>query len=160
MALPGDLVHIDVERFARFSRPGHAITGDRYRSGAEKRSGVGWEYAHSMVDDHLRLAYTALYPDERAPSVTAFTERALGFFVAHGIEVKRLMSDNHLSHARNNSLRELLSAKGIRHLFIEIRRPQTNGKVERYHQTLKREYHGCVDALQNSARVGWEPPVR
>jgi transposase InsO family protein len=137
---PGDLVHIDVKRFARFSRPGHAITGDRYRSGAEKRSGVGWEYAHSIVDDHSRLAYTELYRDERAPSVTAFTERALGFFAAQGIEVKRLMSDNHLSYARNNSLRELLSAKGIRHLFIEIRRPQTNGKVERYHQTLKREW--------------------
>jgi transposase InsO family protein len=137
---PGDLVHVDVKRFARFSRPGHAVTGDRYRSGAEKRSGVGWEFAHSMVDDHSRLAYTELYPDERAPSVTAFIERALRFFASHGIEVKRLISDNHLSYSRNSSLRELLARRGIRHLFIEIRRPQTNGKVERYHQTLKREW--------------------
>jgi len=137
---PGDLVHVDVKRFARFSRPGHAVTGDRYRSGAEKRSGVGWEFAHSMVDDHSRLAYTELYPDERAPSVTAFTERALRFFASHGIEVKRLISDNHLSYSRNSSLRELLARRAIRHLFIEIRRPQTNGKVERYHQTLKREW--------------------
>jgi transposase InsO family protein len=137
---PGDLVHVDVKRFARFTRPGHAVTGDRYRSGREKRSRVGWEYAHSMVDDHSRLAYTELFPDERAPSVTAFTERALGFFAAHGIAVKRLMSDNHLSYARNRSLRELLERRGIRHLFIEIRHPETNGKVERYHQTLKREW--------------------
>jgi transposase InsO family protein len=137
---PGDLVHMDVKRFARFSRPGHAVTGDRYRSGAEKRSGVGWEYAHSLVDDHSRLAYTELYPDERAPSVTAFTERALRFFASHGIEVERLMTDNHLSYARNSSLRELLARRRIRHLFIEVRRPQTNGKVERYHQTLKREW--------------------
>jgi transposase InsO family protein len=137
---PGDLVHVDVKRFARFTRPGHAVTGDRYRTGAEKRSGVGWEFAHSMVDDHSRLAYTELHPDERAPSVTAFTERALAFFASHGIEVKRLMSDNHLSYSRNGSLRELLNRQGIRHLFIEIRRPQTNGKVERYHQTLKREW--------------------
>jgi transposase InsO family protein len=137
---PGDLVHVDVKRFARFTRPGHAVTGDRYRSGREKRSGVGWEFAHSMVDDHSRLAYTELYPDERAASVTAFIEHALAFFASHGIEVKRLMSDNHLSYARNRSLRELLARQRIRHLFIEIRRPQTNGKVERYHQTLKREW--------------------
>jgi len=137
---PGDLVHIDVKRFARFTRPGHAVTGDRYRSRKEKDMRIGYEFAHSMVDDHTRLAYTELYPDERAPSVTAFTERALAFFASHGIEVKRLMSDNHLSYKRNSSLRELLKRKGIRHLFIEIRRPQTNGKVERYHQTLKREW--------------------
>jgi transposase InsO family protein len=140
---PGDLVHMDVKRFARFSRPGHAVTGDRRTTAAEMRERVGYEFAHSIVDDHSRLAYTELHPDEQARSVTAFTERALAFFAAHGVVVRRLMSDNHWSYVRNRSLRELLVAQGIRHLLIEPRRPQTNGKVERYHQTLSREWaHG------------------
>jgi transposase InsO family protein len=137
---PGDLLHMDVKQFARFVRPGHAITGDRFRTFAEKRHGPGWEFAHSIVDDHSRLAYTELHPDQRAATVTAFTERALAFFAGHGIQPKRLMTDNHLSYKRNRSLRELLATHHIRHLFIEVRRPQTNGKVERYQQTLKREW--------------------
>jgi transposase InsO family protein len=137
---PGDLLHVDVKRFARFSSPGHAVTGDRHRTGAEKRERVGYEFAHSIVDDHSRLAYTELHSDQRAATVTAFVERALAFFGGHGIEVRRLMSDNHFSYSRNASLRLVLAERGIRHLFIEIRRPQTNGKVERYHQTLKREW--------------------
>jgi len=137
---PGDLLHMDVKRFARFSRPGHALTGDRHVTGAEKREHVGYEFAHSIVDDHSRLAYTELHPDQRAPTVTAFTDRALRFFASHGIEAKRLMTDNHFSYKRNASLAQLLKARDIRHLYIEIRRPQTNGKVERYQQTLKREW--------------------
>jgi transposase InsO family protein len=137
---PGDLVHMDVKRFARFSRPGHAVTGDRHTTATEKRERVGYEFAHSIVDDHSRLAYTELHPDEQAHSVTAFTERALTFFAAHGVVVRRLMSDNHWSYVRNRSLRELFAAHAIRHLLIEPRRPQTNGKVERYQQTLKREW--------------------
>ena len=137
---PGDLAHTDTKRFARFSSPGHAVTGDRRRSGAEKRERVGYDFAHSIVDDHSRLAYTELHPDQRAATVTAFIERALRFFAAHGIKLRRLMSDNHFSYSRNRSLAELLARQGIRHLFIEPRRPQTNGKVERYQQTLKREW--------------------
>ena len=137
---PGDLLHMDVKQFARFSSPGHALTGDRRRSGAEKRERVGWEFAHSIVDDHSRLAYTELHRDQRAQTVTAFTARALTFFAGFGIQPKRLMTDNHFSYKRNSSLRELLERHRIRHLYIEIRRPQTNGKVERYQQTLKREW--------------------
>jgi transposase InsO family protein len=137
---PGDLLHIDSKRFARFSRPGHAITGDRYVSGKEKRSRVGYEWVHSLVDDHSRLAYSELHPDERAATVTDFVERGLAFYAAHGIEVRRLMSDNAFVYRRNRSLRELLARHAIRHLLIPIRRPQVNGKVERYQQTLKREW--------------------
>ena len=137
---PGDLLHMDVKRFARFSSPGHAVTGDRRRSAAEKRERVGYEFAHSIVDDRSRLAYTELHEDERAPTVTAFVGRALAFFAAHGIEARRLMTDNHFSYTRNRSLAELLGRRGVGHLLIERRRPQTNGKVERYQQTLKREW--------------------
>jgi transposase InsO family protein len=140
---PGDLLHIDSKRFARFTRPGHALTGDRHVTGAEKRMRVGYEWVHSIVDDHSRLAYSELHADERAATVTAFVERALAFYAAHGIKPRRLMSDNAFAYVRNSSLRELLLHHGIRHLLIPIRRPQVNGKVERYQQTLKREWaHG------------------
>jgi transposase InsO family protein len=137
---PGDLLHIDSKRFVRFTRPGHAVTGDRHVSGAQKRMRVGYEWVHSLVDDHSRYAYSELHRDERAATVTAFVERGLAHFAAHGIEAKRLMSDNAFVYRRNRSLRELLDRRGIRQLLIPIRRPQVNGKVERFQQTLKREW--------------------
>jgi transposase InsO family protein len=137
---PGDLLHIDSKRFSRFTRPGHAVTGVRDRTGAERRMRVGHEFVHSLVDDHSRLAYSELHRDERATTVVAFVERALAFFAAHGIEAKRLLSDNAWAYTHSRALRELLERRGIRHLLIKKRRPQTNGKVERYQQTLKREW--------------------
>lgn len=137
---PGDLLHIDSKRFSRFTRPGHAVTGDRHRTGAEKRMRVGHEFVHSLVDDHSRLAYSELHPDERAATVVGFVERALAFYAEHGIQAKRLMSDNAWTYTHSRVLRQLLANHGIRHLLIEKRRPQTNGKVERYQQTLKREW--------------------
>jgi transposase InsO family protein len=137
---PGDLLHIDSKRFVRFTRPGHAVTGDRHRTGAEKRMRIGYEWVHSLVDDHSRLAYSELRRDERAATVTAFVERGLAFFADHGIAAKRLLSDNAFVYVHNRSLRELLAAQQIRHLRIPARRPQVNGKVERYQQTLKREW--------------------
>jgi transposase InsO family protein len=137
---PGDLLHIDTKRFVRFTRPGHAVTGDRFQSGAEKRMRIGYEWVHSLVDDHSRYAYSELHPDERAETVTSFVERALAHFDELGIEPRRLLSDNAFVYRHNRSLRELLQARGIEHRFIKPRRPQTNGKVERYQQTLKREW--------------------
>jgi transposase InsO family protein len=137
---PGDLLHIDSKRFVRFTRPGHAVTGDRFTNSAEMRQRVGFEWVHSLVDDHSRYAYSELHPDERAATITGFVERGLAHFATLGIEPKRLLSDNAWCYRRNRSLRELLAAHGIRHLFIPPRRPQVNGKVERYQQTLKREW--------------------
>jgi transposase InsO family protein len=137
---PGDLLHIDTKRFVRFARPGHAVTGDRFVSGAEKRMQIGYEWVHSLVDDHSRYAYSELHPDERAQTVTGFVERALAHFSELGIEPKRLLSDNAFVYRHNRSLRELLQTRRIEHRFIRPRRPQTNGKVERYQQTLKREW--------------------
>jgi transposase InsO family protein len=137
---PGDMLHIDSKRFARFTRPGHAVTGDRQVTGAEKRMRVGHEFVHSLVDDHSRYAYSELHPDERAATVTAFVERGLAHFAKHGIKPQRLLSDNAYSYRKNRSLRDLLERHGIRHRFIRPRRPQTNGKAERYQQTLKREW--------------------
>src|SRR5215216_2383654 len=91
-------------------------------------------------NDHSRLAYAELHDDEKAATVTGFVERALAFFAVHGIEAKRLMTDNAFSYVRNRSLRELLAERGIKHLTTEPYRPRTNGKVERFHQTMAREW--------------------
>jgi transposase InsO family protein len=137
---PGDLLHADWTLYARFERPGHAVTGDRSSSAAEKKARVGYDFAHAIVDDHSRLGYAELLADCRAATVTAFTVRALAFFAAHRIGARRLMTDNHWSYVRNRSLRELLHRRGIKHLRTPKRRPQPNGKVERFHQTMAREW--------------------
>ncbi|MDQ2982362.1 MAG: IS481 family transposase, partial [Actinomycetota bacterium] len=140
---PGDLLHMDVSRYARFERPGHAVTGDRSqrsRDWMRPETRVGYDFAHAVVDDHSRLAYVELHRDERAVTVTAFVERALAFFAEHGITARRVMTDNAFSYVRNRSLRELLAERGIRHLTTEPYRPRTNGKVERFHQTMAREW--------------------
>jgi transposase InsO family protein len=140
---PGDLLHMDVSRYARFERPGHAVTGDRSQRGRgwmKPETRVGYDYAHAIVDDHSRLAFVELHDDETAPTVTGFLERALAFFAAHGIACKRLMTDSAFAYVKNRSLRELLAARGIRHLTTEPYRPRTNGKVERFHQTMAREW--------------------
>jgi transposase InsO family protein len=137
---PGDLLQMDTKQFARFSRPGHAVTGDQRRSGREKRSGLGYEFAHSIIDDHSRLAYTELHADQRAATVVAFVTRALAFFAGFGIEPKRLQTDNAWIYTKNAALAELLACEGIAHRTIPPRTPKRNGKVERYQQTLKREW--------------------
>ena len=100
---PGELLQMDVKRFARFSSPGQAVTGDRVRSGAERRERVGYQFAHSVIDDHSRVAFTELHPDERAVTITAFFERALAFFRELGIEPRRVQTDNHFSYVKNGS---------------------------------------------------------
>lgn len=138
---PGDLLHMDVSRYARFETPGrHRLTGDWTRPHAKKKAKVGFDYAHAIVDDHSRLAYVELHDDEKAVTVTAFVKRALAFYTAHGITVKRLMTDNGYSYVKNRSLRELLAREQIRHLTTKPYRPRTNGKIERFHQTMGREW--------------------
>ena len=137
---PGDLLHIDSKRFVRFSRPGHAVTGDRRRTGREKRMRIGYEWVHSIVDDYSRYAYSELHPDERAETVTGFVERALAFYAGHAITPRRLQTDNAFTYIHNRSLRELLAAHAIQHRRIPPRMPKRNGKVERYQQTLAREW--------------------
>jgi transposase InsO family protein len=101
---------------------------------------VGYDFAHAIVDDHTRLAYVELHNDEKATTVTGFLERALAYFAEQGITAKRLMTDNGFSYVKNRSLRELLAREGIRHITTKPYRPRTNGKVERFHQTMGREW--------------------
>jgi transposase InsO family protein len=140
---PGDLLHMDTSRYARFQRPGHRVTSDRSHGGGgwmRPETRVGYDFAHAIVDDHSRLAFVELHPDEKAATVSGFVERALAFFAEHGIACRRLMTDNGFSYVKNRSLAELLARHGIRHLTTEPYRPRTNGKVERFHQTMAREW--------------------
>jgi transposase InsO family protein len=145
---PGDLLHMDVSRYARFERPGHAVTGERsqrWRKSLHSQRLVGYDFAHAIVDDHSRLVYVELHRDERAATVTGFVERALAFYAQQGVSAKRLMTDNAFAYVNNRSLRELLAREGIRHLRTKPYRPRTNGKVERFHQTMAREWaYGIV----------------
>jgi transposase InsO family protein len=158
---PGDLLHMDTSHYARFLRPGHRVTGDRSQAlrGRSVATRVGYDYAHALVDDHSRLAYVELHDDEKAATVTAFLERALAFFAEQGILAKRLMTDNGYSYVKNRSLRELLNRHGIRHLTTAPYRPRTNGKVERFHQTMAREWaYGLVyrsHRQRNQALPDW-----
>ena len=106
---PGDLLQMDTKRLARFSRPGHKVTGNRSATGAEKRERVGCEFCHSIIDDHTRIAYTEIHPDEKAPTVTAFVARALAFYAGLGIQTQRLQTDNAWCYVHNHSLRQLLA---------------------------------------------------
>ena len=135
---PGDLLHMDTSEYARFERPGHRVTGDRSSQDRQHRDGV--DVVHAIVDDHSRLGYAEIHADQKAATVVSFLERALGFYAEHGITAKRLMTDNGWSYVRSRKLRELLARHGIRHLTTQPYRPRTNGKVERFHQTMAREW--------------------
>jgi transposase InsO family protein len=149
-ARPGELVHIDVKKLGRVAGVGHRITGDRRKGGGLAR-GAGWEFVHVCVDDCTRLAYAEALDDERADTVCAFLERAIGWFAIHGITVERVMTDNgspYRSHAHAAICRKL----GLRHLFIEPYRPRTNGKAERFIRTLTERWAYGGVYLTNSQR--------
>jgi transposase InsO family protein len=133
---PGNLLHMDTKRCERFTEPGHAVHGDRRR----RNRGAGHEYVHSIVDDCSRLAYSEVHDDERAPTVTAFTRRALDWFCERGIVAERILTDNAFVYTKNKGLAELLDRRQILHKRTRPYSPKTNGKVERYQQTLEREW--------------------
>ncbi len=133
---PGNLLHMDTKRHARFQRPGHAVTGDR----THNSKGAGWEYVHTLEDDCSRLAYAEVHDDERAETVTAFSARALDWFLEHGIVAERLLTDNAWCYTKNTGLRELLRRRAITHKRTRPYTPRTNGKVERLQQTMDREW--------------------
>ena len=136
---PGDLVHMDVKKLGRIPAGGGWRGSDRSQF-TERGRRTGYEYVHSLVDDHSRLAYSEIHPDETAETVTEFTERALAFFAAHGVAVRELITDNAWAYRHSLALADLLATRGIKHRFIRPYRPQTNGKVERFNRTLLEEW--------------------
>ena len=110
-------------------------------TGAQKRARIGYDYVHSMVDDHSRLAYSEILPDEKGATCAAFLPRAAAYFAAHGItRIERVMTDNHCPTAAPPTSRDALAALGAKHKFIRPHCPWQNGKVERFNRTLQTEW--------------------
>ena len=140
---PGELVHIDIKKLGRIQGgAGKRITGQRRNAQPRRRDAdgidrriIGWDVVHIAIDDHSRLAYAEVLSDEQGPTAVAFLERALAFFAQHGIAVERVMTDNgspYISTAHALACQRL----GLRHLRTRPYRPRTNGKAERFIQTL------------------------
>jgi len=142
----GELIHVDVKKLGRIERPGKRITGRR--PGHTYARGAGWEYVHVAVDDATRLAHAEVLPDERPETAVAFLRRAIEWFSSLGVGVERVMTDN------GNPYRSKLHAAacrklGVRHLRTQAYRPRTNGKAERFIQTLTRRW--AYDAVYGSS---------
>jgi transposase InsO family protein len=163
---PGELVHIDVKKLGRFEAAGKRVgfrvtqagTPRRRDADGHDRGSSGWEYVHVAVDDYSRLAYAEVLTDEKATTAIGFLQRAISFFARHGIQVERILTDNgsaYISTAHAIACRSL----GIRHLRTRPRRPQTNGKAERFIRTLLNSWaYGAIyrsSSERAAALDGW-----
>ncbi|HET7445848.1 MAG TPA: DDE-type integrase/transposase/recombinase [Solirubrobacterales bacterium] len=138
---PGALLHVDVARLARFDRPGHAVTGDRSKTGADKRAARGYVYLHCVIDDHSRYAYVEQHRDQGGRTAAAVLGRAIEHFTFLDLEApEAVMSDNAFAYRNSRAFKATLEANGARHILIPPYTPRWNGKVERFIQTLKREW--------------------
>jgi transposase InsO family protein len=136
---PGALLHVDTARLARFRRPGHRVRGRKTES-RKDRPGMGFVYLHACVDDHSRYAYVEQHPDQRAETAAGFMRRAIAHYASLGLEApEAVMSDNgNCYHA--HAFRTELERIGARQILTPPYTPRWNGKVERFFQTLKREW--------------------
>ena len=137
---PGDLVHVDIKKLGNIpDGGGHKVLGRA--AGRKTRSGAGYSYIHTAVDDHSRLAYSEILADENGPTCAAFILRAADYFANHGITaIERVITDNHFSYRRSNDFKAAIAALGAKHKFIRPHCPWQNGKVERYNRTLQTEW--------------------
>ena len=131
----GDLLHLDVKKLARIRGVGHRITADRQH----RARGVGWEYVHVAIDDFSRFAYVEVLANEEGTTTAAFLRRALAFFRSHGIRIQRVLTDNAKNYTAH-VFQELCAHRAIQHRRTRPYRPCTNGKAERFIQTLLREW--------------------
>lgn len=134
-AAPGELLHIDTKKLGVIAREGHRIHGDR----RSRVRGVGWEVLFVAVDDHARVAFTQMHPDERGPSAATFLRAAHAYYASLGVSIKRVLTDNG-SPFMSRAWRETCAELGIAHKRTRAYRPQTNGKAERFIQSALREW--------------------
>ena len=138
---PGEIIHIDIKKLGRFTRTGHRITGDRTGQSNQRANGTapGWEYVHVAVDDHSRVAYSDIFPDEKKESAIAHLHAAVAYYRSLGVTVIRVMTDNGSCY-RSHKFAAACKALGIKHIRTKPYTPQTNGKAERFIQTAIREW--------------------
>jgi transposase InsO family protein len=162
---PGELVHLDIKKLGRILRPGHRVTGNRrshtkntYTADGRRIGDAGWEFVHVAVDDATRLAYGEVLPNEQGPTAAAFLKRAVQWFASLGITVERIISDTGPCY-RSNSHAIACHEPKIHHHFTRPYRPRTNGKAERFIQTLiNRWAYGAIygsSTERTAALPGW-----
>lgn len=134
---PGEIIHIDIKKLGRFNRPGHRVTGDRH--GHTNTRGVGWEYVHVAIDDHSRVAFSDIFPDEKKESAIAHLIKAVNYYKSLGVVVDRVMTDNGSCY-RSKEFAKACADLKIKHIRTKPYTPQTNGKAERFIQTTIREW--------------------
>lgn len=151
---PGEMIHIDIKKLGRFNRVGHRITGNR--SGQSNSRGIGWEFVHVCIDDHSRLGFADIMPDEKKESAIAFLGAAVAWYASLGITVERVMTDNGSCY-RSKAFNKTCAALGLRHIFTKPYTPKTNGKAERFIQSSLREW-AYARAYENSEQRARELP--
>jgi len=141
---PGDLLHLDIKKLGRIRKPGHRVTGNP----ADRHRGLGWEYLHVAIDDHSRIAFSEIHPNEQHHSVVAFLRAALAYYAQLGIRVSAILTDNGPAY-HSRALAAFCRSCGIKHRFTRPYTPRTNGKAERFIQTALREWAYAI-TYQNS----------
>jgi transposase InsO family protein len=134
-AAAGDLLHLDIKRLGRIQRPSHRVTGNR----RDTLRGAGWEFLFVAIDDHARIGFTDMYPDETKASALQFMRNAVAYYRSLGVQVKGLLTDNG-SAFRSKDFAQACTELSIKHRFTRPYRPQTNGKAERFIQSALREW--------------------
>jgi transposase InsO family protein len=152
-AAPGDLLHLDIKKLGRIVRPSHRVTGNR-RDSVE---GAGWEHVHVAIDDHSRIAFSAVLPDERQESVVAFLREALVYYRRFGIRFRAVLTDNGSAY-RSRAFAAECRRLGLKHRFTRPYTPRTNGKAERFIQTALREW-AYARRYQNSTERSQSLPA-
>src|SRR6476620_7087276 len=143
-ATAGDLLHIDIKKLGRIQRPSHRVTANR----RDTVGGAGWEFLFVAIDDHARIGFTDVYPDETKVSAGQFMRNAVAYYKSLGVQIKGLLTDNGAAF-RSNDFAQTCNDLGVKHRFTRPYRPQTNGKAERFIQSALREWaYGFV--YQNS----------
>lgn len=143
---PGELLHLDIKRLNRFEKVGHRITG--HIPGHQRSIGAGYEFAHVAIDDHSRVGRIDIYPNEKKESVIAALEKAIAYYKDLGVTVTRIMTDNGSAY-RSRAFAQTCKRLGLKHIFTKPYTPQTNGKAERFIQTVLREW-AYATAFENS----------
>jgi transposase InsO family protein len=155
-ATPGELVHLDVKKLGRIPDGGgwriHGRDSAQHRN-RDRHAPPGWDYVHAAVDDHSRLAYAEVHPNERGDTCAAFLARAHAWFAAHDVVVQRVLTDNAKAYRTSRVFRDTAAQLGVAQRFIRPRRPQTNGKVERFNRTLLEEWAYAQPYQSNPART-------
>jgi transposase InsO family protein len=162
-AAAGELLHIDTKKLGRIDGVGHRITGDRTKN---HNRGIGWDMVHLAIDDHSRVSFAQILPDEKAVSCVQFLHQAVAYYASLGVRIERVMTDNGTGY--KNTFKAACDELGIRHIKTRPYTPKTNGKAERFVQTSLREWayaRPYVSSAQRQAalqpflhRYNWHRP--